>query len=318
MASLRVLVQLSRADLPQRTLRGFLVVQIHEVGVGGNNKQIYAEVGGQRRGGAVFVDDGFDALQSSVVPDHRNPSASARDDQHALLDQIANDLEFNNVNRIRRRNHAAITAGRVLDDLPSEKAFAFLGIGARIERTDRLAGVLHRGIVWRHQALGKNRRNRHVQIGQLQFGLQRLLEKISDLTLGRGATNVQRMPRDLARSAFRAQKRCPNLRTVAMREHDPVAGADQADDLGRGPLGICPLFGDRSLFARANQGVSANGKEHGLHKQCAKDGQLSRTRPSVPPFARHRDEPRPFRQRAGRSPLFTCAPTLATRRVLAI
>jgi transposase len=124
-------------------------------------------------------------------------------------------------------------------------------------------------IVGRHQALGKNSGNRHVQIGQLQLGLQRLLEKISDLTLRRGATNVQRVPRDLARPAFRAQKGCPNLGAIAMRKHDPVTGADQADDLGRGPLSICALFGDRSLFARANQGVSANGKEHGLHKQPA-------------------------------------------------
>ncbi len=201
-----------------------------------------------------------------LLPDHGNPSASAGDDQHTLLDQISNDLQFNNVNRLRRRNHAAITAGRVLHDLPSEKALAFLGIGARIERTDGLAGVLHRRIVRRHQALGENRRNRHVQTGLLQFGLQRLLEKISDLTLGRGAANVERVPRDLARSPFRAQKRRPNLRTVAMREHDAVAGTDQADDLHRGPLGVCPLLGDRSLFSRANQGVSANGKEHGLHK----------------------------------------------------
>jgi hypothetical protein len=26
------------------------------------------------------------------------------------------------------------------------------------------------------------------------------------------------------------------------------------------------LLGNRSLLSRANQGVSANGKEHGLHK----------------------------------------------------
>ena len=51
-----------------------------------------------------------------------------------------------------------------------------------------------------------------------------------------------------------------------MREHDSVAGTDQADNLDRCPLGVCPLLGNRSLFSRANQGVSANGKEHGLHK----------------------------------------------------
>jgi len=93
-----------------------------------------------------------------------------------------------------------------------------------------------------------------------------LLEKISDLTLGGGAANVERVSRDLARSAFRPQKRRANLRAIAMRKHDPVTGADQAGDLGRGPLGVCPLLGNRSLLSRANQGVSANGKEHGLHK----------------------------------------------------
>jgi len=44
-----------------------------------------------------------------------------------------------------------------------------------------------------------------------------------------------------------------------MREHDPVTGTDQADDLGRGPLSVCPLLGDGSRFSRANQGVSADG-----------------------------------------------------------
>src|SRR5208337_751469 len=97
------------------------------------------------------------------------------------------------------------------------------------------------------------------QIGQLQLGFERLLEKVSDLTLGGGATDVQRVPGDLAGSPFRPQQRGANLRAIAMREHDPVAGADQADDLGGGAPGVCALLSDGSLFARANQGVSANG-----------------------------------------------------------
>ena len=105
-----------------------------------------------------------------------------------------------------------------------------------------------------------------MQTRVLQFGLQRLLEKISDLPLGRGAANVQRVPGNLACSAFRAQKLRPDLRTIAMREHEPVAGTDQADNLRRGSLGVCTLLGNGSLFARADQGVSTNGKEHRLHK----------------------------------------------------
>jgi hypothetical protein len=93
-----------------------------------------------------------------------------------------------------------------------------------------------------------------------------LLEEISDFTLGRGATNVQRESRDLACPAFRPQKFCSNLRTIAVCEHDPVTGSDQADDLGYGPLSICPLFSDRSLLSRTNQGVAANRKKHGLHR----------------------------------------------------
>jgi hypothetical protein len=51
-----------------------------------------------------------------------------------------------------------------------------------------------------------------------------------------------------------------------MGKHDAIPGADQRDNLRRGPLSIRSLFGDCSLFSRANQGVSANGKEHALHK----------------------------------------------------
>src|ERR1700751_5674018 len=72
---------------------------------------------------------------------------------------------------------------------------------------------------------------------------------------------------DLSRSAFRPQKFCTDLRTIAMREHDPVTGSDQADDLGYCPLSVCPLFSDRSLLSRANQGVATHGKEHGLYNE---------------------------------------------------
>src|ERR1700687_3714459 len=76
------------------------------------------------------------------------------------------------------------------------------------------------------------------------------------------------MPGHLARSPFRAQKLSPDLRTIPVRDDDSVAGPKQSDNLDRCPLGVCPLFGDRSLFARPNQGISANRKEHGLHTLC--------------------------------------------------
>src|ERR1022692_671567 len=101
----------------------------------------------------------------------------------------------------------------------------------------------------------------------MQFGFQRLLEKISDLALSGGATNIQGEAGPLSCSALRPQKRRPNLRAIAMGQHNPITGADQADDLARGALGVCPLLGDRSLFSRANQGVPADGKEDGLHKK---------------------------------------------------
>jgi hypothetical protein len=127
--------------------------------------------------------------------------------------------------------------------------------------------MLHRRIVSRHEGLGENSGNRGVETGLLQFGLQRLLQKISDLTLGRCSAHVERMTGNLARSSFRTQKRRPHLRTIAMREHDSETATDQSDDLHRCPSGIGPLLGNGSLFARANEGVSANGKEHGLHKR---------------------------------------------------
>jgi hypothetical protein len=74
------------------------------------------------------------------------------------------------------------------------------------------------------------------------------------------------MPGNLARAPFRAQKLCPDLRTISVREYDSVAGPYESNNLERCPLGVCPLFGNRSFFTRPNQGVSANGKEHGLHK----------------------------------------------------
>src|SRR5271165_4399551 len=99
-----------------------------------------------------------------------------------------------------------------------------------------------------------------MQISLLQLGLKGLLEKISDLALGRGAANIQGESWDLAGAAFGAQKGCSDLRAIAMREDDFVTGTDQAYDLGGGALSIGALFGNGSRFSRANQGVSADGQ----------------------------------------------------------
>ena len=127
--------------------------------------------------------------------------------------------------------------------------------------------MMHGGIVRRHQALRKHSGNRGVQPSLMQLGLQRLLQKISDLALRRSPTNVQRMPWNLAGPSFGAQKSCSYLRPVAMREHDVVARADQSDNLYRRASRVRPLLRDRALFSRANQRIPAHRKKHGLHKK---------------------------------------------------
>ena len=62
-----------------------------------------------------------------------------------------------------------------------------------------------------------------------------------------------------------AEKGGADLRAVAVGDDEAVAVADEADDLARGAAGVGQLLGDGALFARANQGVAADGEEHGLH-----------------------------------------------------
>ena len=52
---------------------------------------------------------------------------------------------------------------------------------------------------------------------------------------------------------------CPDLRAIAMREHEPVARTDQADDLGRRPPSVCPYadpgIGLAHIAGRAKEAV---------------------------------------------------------------
>src|SRR6476646_7941060 len=136
----------------------------------------------------------------------------------------------------------------------------------RVERADRLRRSLHCRIVLRDNHLRKYRRHGHAQAGPPELGVDRLLQQVANLTLGGGVTDIKGMPRNLARSSFRAQEGRADLGTVAVSEDDAVAVTDQLGDLRRCALCVRHLLGDGPFFACANQGVPPNRQQYGLHR----------------------------------------------------
>ncbi len=101
------------------TLERLLVIEINEIGVGRDDKQIDAEPRGEKRGGTVFVDNGFDSNGLAVLAGDWNTASTTGDDQHAVINQLANHFEFDNFNGLGRRDDPAIASGGIFDDLPT-------------------------------------------------------------------------------------------------------------------------------------------------------------------------------------------------------
>src|SRR5437868_8947629 len=79
--------QLVGAHIAESALGWSLVVEVDELRVGGNDKQIDSQLSSQKRRGTILVNDGFHPLKYTLAPDHRNAAASAGDHQYIAFDQ---------------------------------------------------------------------------------------------------------------------------------------------------------------------------------------------------------------------------------------
>ena len=243
-----VLLELRDSDRGQRRLIGLLVVEVNVIGVGRDGEQVDSQFDGEQSRGPVFVDDRFQPLQLTADSNHWNTAAAGGDYQHVPRNQRADDIQFDDLQRLRRRDDPAIAARRVFDDVPAQAAPFLFRVASRVERTDRLGGMPHRGIVRRDHRLRDQADNRNIESGSRQFIAERLLQEISNLALAGGAAHVQRLAVGDIGCAFGAKQLRSHLRSVAVGDHQPVSQANEIDQCpGRAP-GIGQLLGGRTLL----------------------------------------------------------------------
>ena len=110
----------------------------------------------------------------------------------------------------------------------------------RIDRADRLARIGERrvvGVDLDHREQRGQRALERQPIAEL------LLDQVADHALGLGAEHVERIHRDrLVRAALEREK--PDLRTVAVRDHELVRQRDRSEVLAR-DRHVRPLVLDR-------------------------------------------------------------------------
>src|SRR6185437_5037801 len=246
-----------------------LVVAVDKVGICGDGEDIHPQARGQQGGGPVLINHRFHSLQCSIAAHYGNAAATHGDNQHAVIDQIPDNLQFDDINGLGGRNHTAVATGGILHDVPTKGLLALLGVGSRVEGANGLGRVPHGGIIARYHGLSNQAHEGNLQAGSIQFIVQRLAKQVADFPLGGRATDVKRKAGNLVGSALGAQQVGANLGAVTVSDDQAIAVTNQPNDGGSGAPCVRQLFGNGSLLPSADEGVAADGDEHcPWHKQC--------------------------------------------------
>lgn len=178
--------------------------------------------------GEVLVDDRLDAAQAAVLlADDRDAAAAGGDDDVARLDEGADGAEVEDLAGFRRGDDSppALVAAvlpllTVVDHL--------LGLVGRQVATDRLGGRLEVGVVGCDPGAGDEGRNRTGDTATGERGLERVEDGEADRPLRLRAAPVERHRRDDVGGDLVLDEQVAHLGSVAVGEHDLVAGPDEA------------------------------------------------------------------------------------------
>ena len=150
----------------------------------------------------------------------------------------------------------------MLDHVVGVRGLQSLGLFFAEEVADRLGGVLAHelGVVRVHDDLVDDGDDILVDAVRLEVLLHRVHEHVADLALGHGADDVERLRRDLLLAGDLLHVEVARLRTVAVRDGEPVAVLELADDLGErfgGDLAVRELLLRRARLVGLLDGVAA-------------------------------------------------------------
>ena len=240
------------------------------VDVGQHHEQPRVQAARQQAGREVLVDYRLDAVQLAVAVGGRNAAAARADGDDAFLDQQADGLDLDDLDRLRRR-HDAPEVGPVGGDRPALVALQALGLAAAVDRSDRLGRVLERRVLRIDHDL-RQHRDDVVLLGNdvAEF----LLDHVADHADGLGADHVQRVGVDRLVGLVH-QRQQADLRPVAVGDHQLVLVV-HARQLARRDADVAALVLDVERLAPLQQGVAA---------ECDDDGHdlnLKGSRPAGP------------------------------------
>ncbi len=97
-------------DPLQLPLRRLLVLKIDSVGIGADDEEIGVQVRSEQRGSPVLVDDRLGASHAIPMLDHRNTASADGDNDHAEVEDLPNDVTFEDLDRSRGGDDPTVAA----------------------------------------------------------------------------------------------------------------------------------------------------------------------------------------------------------------
>ena len=190
----------------------------------------FAEHGGRE----IFIDDSRGTMKIPLfILHYGNPAPARRDDDIACVNQVTDDVRFDDPDRLWRRNYAPPTTARILDHRPFFDAHTVFGVFFLVKLANGFGRFLESGIIFVHQRLRHDRGDRLFSVATTKLILHRLLDLVADGSLRVRANRIQRnFMQDPAR-IFAAQKDKPDLRAVPVGNHNPETAFDKIGNVAR-------------------------------------------------------------------------------------
>jgi len=225
-----IAVGLVGSEPVESLLPGSSEMDRHFVHRGGDHEAVGFQVGGQHGRRFVLVDHSREAV---VVGGHGDSSTTGGDDQKLLFQESFDSLHLHHVVRLRRRHQAAPPPTRVFLHVPAFGLGSFFGLLLGHERSDRFGRLLKGRIVGVHHRSSDHGDRSLGHPSSLQDLGQSSLEIVAHGALGGGHAGVETLGLHLISGCLGAKKGFPNLRAVAVGEHQTKAGLQEVHQVFR-------------------------------------------------------------------------------------
>ena len=193
----------------------------------------------------------------SLAAGDRNAAAAAGDRDRPGFDEPTDRFQLHDLERLGRRDDAAMAAVCIRDHRPAALALEQLGLLGRIERADRFRRAVEGGIVGRNGHVRQEARD----LAVVERRAQLRGDECADLRLGLRNRQPQRQRWSLGCGALLPQQLVADLRAVPVRDHETLALREQGTQRGDRAAQIRQLLGRGAALAGPHERVPAKGDD---------------------------------------------------------